>query len=778
MLRIGSIMSSLTAALAVSAGGRLLHTPSYVRMKVFAITGACAMVGVAIATALTSASYASPPSLGFEEALLTPFSYPAPTTPVSGGSLLDKEIAVLTDHGISPARAIQAVDVQSTVAQAPNLPSELGAAMGNTYAGVWFVPAAARFDIGVTSPASRRAAEEVVARAGLSADVTVMPVRSTIAQLLATQKQWDRKLAHLFALEEVATGLKPQRNAVSVTLSSSVPASERAVLKEDASASSVNVFVAVAGSPRLRVIPQANECNNFAAGSANCNPSITAGVAIQKPSATAGRGRGKSNKSTTLEGFEEKTLENVIPEEEVSGPGIPSETVVIEKPTTTSVLISEPATTGEETEFTFKTGAGCTAGPAAIPESNPAERVLLTAGHCIAAGGGARAKWLAFKRNATEKPWIGEAITYSNGGPLGTQAGDYGDIKIEPGGGWQTGNANNPVLAVTAEWGRTEETRYRVKEYREPKIGNMDCLEGSVSGEKCGEVTELNVTVSKGRNKIAEGLVEDTAKGADGDSGSPWLYVPSTDNPDHEALMEGTHVGRINNGTGNSVFEPLDRQVDFAAPGSLEALKLKLLTTANEAIRGFKVNGANIIAGEKVEAQTDSLSTVNQLESAVAGVGLHVTCEEALGSPGTENVLEEAGKVILKPEFKGCAVSDVSSKGVSEPLSVCKVKEGGFTVTSDGELTAAGILTLKPMGKEPFATITIEGNKESKCTVAGTFKIEGSQICTLPHYAVEAYAMVLACGPGGGKLTMGGEAARLYSTLGVTSAKGGKLSSN
>ncbi len=43
---------------------------------------------------------------------------------------------------------------------------------------------------------------------------------------------------------------------------------------------------------------------------------------------------------------------------------------------------------------------------------------------------------------------------------------------------------------------------------------------------------------------------------------------------------------------------------------------------------------------------------------------------------------------------------------------------------------------------------------------------------------VEAYAMVLACGPGGGKLTMGGEAARLYSTLGVTSAKGGKLSSN
>jgi hypothetical protein len=209
-------------------------------MRSIKIAGACAVTVAAVGAALASASYADVPGL------------------------LGKELAVLTNQGIPPARAWQAIDVQGKVAQA-DLPTRLQAATGSAFAGVWFEPAAARLHIGTTSPATRQAAEGVAARAGLSADVVVTPVRSTMAELLATQKQWNSKLANLFAHEEVKTGLEPQRNAVSVTLSSSVPSPERAALKREASAAHVNVVVTVVAGAQLSITPQAKtKCNNWA----------------------------------------------------------------------------------------------------------------------------------------------------------------------------------------------------------------------------------------------------------------------------------------------------------------------------------------------------------------------------------------------------------------------------------------------------------------------------------------------------------------------------------
>lgn len=89
-------------------------------MRSIKIVGACAVTAVAVGAALVSTAYADAP----------------------GSSLFAKEMAVLTDQGISPARARQALDVQGKVARA-DLPSELQAAMGGTFAGVWFEPAAA-----------------------------------------------------------------------------------------------------------------------------------------------------------------------------------------------------------------------------------------------------------------------------------------------------------------------------------------------------------------------------------------------------------------------------------------------------------------------------------------------------------------------------------------------------------------------------------------------------------------------------------------------------------
>jgi hypothetical protein len=424
-------------------------------MKLIKTAGACA-VAAAIGCALVCASLANASDReGFGPLAASPFS----------ASLLTKELLVLTNQGIPPPRAWQAIDVQGKVAQ-EDLIGKVETGTGSAFAGAWFAPAAAQLHIGATSPESRRTAEAAVAQAGLSADVTVTPVRSTLAELLATQQRWNRKLADLFAREQVTTGLEPQNNAVSVALSSSVPASERAALIREASASAVNVSVTSVATEQLSITPQAKtECNNWARLKAYCNPSITSGVTIAT---------------------------NKKPE--------------------------------------------CTAGPLAINEKK--QRVVLTAGHCIKKVG---ENWSAFNTKEVESV-LGPVESFSDGAEEGgKKIGDYGDIVIEA--AWQNGKPEKPVFAVTAEWKQMENTSYPVKGEREPLAGNTDCHEGQTSGESCGEIKRLNVTLVTSK-KYYEGLVEDAGAnliGEGGDSGGPWLFIETN----KEARMEGTLTGFV-----------------------------------------------------------------------------------------------------------------------------------------------------------------------------------------------------------------------------------------
>jgi hypothetical protein len=478
--------------------------------------------------------------------------------------LVAKELKVLTDKGLSATRAQQALGVQSRVTEA-DLPSRLQAAMGDAYAGLWFDNAAARLQVGVTSPAGRRAAEAVVAAAGLRDAVVFTRVRSTAAELLAAQGRWNAKLASLFAREEASTSIQPQHNAVVVELGTAVPAGRVQELQREASADSVAVLVTPAAGPRVGLVQQAKECENFEKEkeNANCNPSITAGVEIWS--------KIKCKKVAKQVGEDFYATQKECEEKKAKG--------------------KEGEWEREEVGASEDNPTICSAGPAAIPLANMFETVLLTAGHCIESGGGVGIEWQASKRNL-EEPVIGKAIEFKNGGAVGAKIGDFGDIRIEAAGGWQTGVANDPVLAVTAEWKRAEETRYKVKGERAPMVKAMNCHEGRTTGEECGEITALNVSITV-EEKTAEGLVEDTAEAAGGDSGGAWLFVPTEGNPNHEAFMEGTHVGEKGS-TENAVYEPLKKVEAGAAQGSLEVLKLELLTTANEvraALGGWDVNG-------------------------------------------------------------------------------------------------------------------------------------------------------------------------------------------
>ncbi len=179
-------------------------------------------------------------------------------------------------------QSARAANVQGKVARA-DLAGKLERATGSTFGGVWFDAATAHLHIGVTSTTSQTVAESVAIQAGLSNIVTATPVRSSSAELLTTQRQWNRKLAGLFARNQVTTALEPQHNRVAVQLSSSVPRAESAALERDATAAAVNVLVVAVASPSLGIVHDAKtKCNEWVKFKANCDPSITSGASIFK----------------------------------------------------------------------------------------------------------------------------------------------------------------------------------------------------------------------------------------------------------------------------------------------------------------------------------------------------------------------------------------------------------------------------------------------------------------------------------------------------------------
>jgi hypothetical protein len=118
--------------------------------------------------------------------------------------------------------------------------------------------------------------------AAVTAAVRYATVRSTRAQLLAAQAEWDVRLAPLFARQQAMTGILSASNAVSVTLSSSVSSRERGDLEREAATASVNVSVAVVPASQLRISARSkpSTCDPFKSKEAYCSKTITSGVLI------------------------------------------------------------------------------------------------------------------------------------------------------------------------------------------------------------------------------------------------------------------------------------------------------------------------------------------------------------------------------------------------------------------------------------------------------------------------------------------------------------------
>ncbi len=681
-------------------------------MKLIKIIAACVAAMAAVGATSASAAAANAPAADwFAPLAATPLSPSLPSTSVR--PLLAKELAVLTDQGISTPRAIQTLQVEGKVAHA-NLQHRLRAAMAGAFAGAWFAPAAAQLHVGVTSSASRLAAEGVVAQANLAGEVTITSVRSTMAQLLATQQQWNRVLARLLPRGEAATGLEPQRNAVSVKLSSSMPAAQLAALKRRAAAAGVNVFVTVANG-HFGVAPLAKTvCKKWEANVARCNPSITAGVTIQS------------------------IICKEVAMEETGAEFYPTEMQCRER--------SRVGTKGKWR----RSISVCSAGPLAINEQK--ERVLLTAGHCMEETGFAGERWEAFNV-AGEASVIGSSLHRVNGGANPNEdKADFGDISIER--AWQTPKPNNPVLAVTAEWKKMnekkEETSYPVRGEREPIINEDDCHVGQTTGESCGEIRMLDAAyISAGRYK--EGLIEDSGAALEaegGDSGGPWL---STENGT-EAYMEGILNGtvfeciKVANKVGKAFYKtlaecatsakegiegewerktkinidwtPLIQPVEGAAEGPLKALGLEVLTSANELIRRapfWQIAGARLEAGKTHNIVVKAAKEEGlKLEGKSVGATVKCTKIEAKSSSLSGSSAGEPGTASTVFAYTGCSVTG-NGEGckVTEPLETKKLKPEQVTDTTAKKLDT---LFKAETGSE-LATVKFTGEK---CKIVST----------------------------------------------------------
>lgn len=243
-------------------------------MKRLKLGGACVVVAILVAMAVAASAQANARS---SAAPMGPMIVAPPIL----DPLTSAEVAAVSQLGIPIPRAREAIEVQSAV-ERNDLVRKLEAALGEAFGGVWYEPAAAQLNVGVTSPDAAQVAEAVAVQAGLGFYVTETMVESSEAELAATQRELNRGLADLLVREEVTTAASVEDNSVHVELGSEVPAGDRAALEAEAAGAAVEVVVTVASSPDLGLAPQA-QCRKFEPKKAFCDPTIVAGTRLENP---------------------------------------------------------------------------------------------------------------------------------------------------------------------------------------------------------------------------------------------------------------------------------------------------------------------------------------------------------------------------------------------------------------------------------------------------------------------------------------------------------------
>jgi hypothetical protein len=423
------------------------------------------------------------------------------------------------DSGATLERSPKAGEAETEIART-DLAGRMEAALGGSFAGVWFEPATAQLHVGVTSMASRELAESVAAQAGLAGVVTETPVASTWAQLEAVREAWRHRFVEQVPSGTFAASLVAQDNSVKIQLGSDVPSSSRAELRSDLANAPVDVSLSVVPSKSLRVTPY-NRCAKFVKFKAYCDPTIVSGVSI-------------GNEASVSEG------------------NCTAGTPVIRK---------SPKTEAEATE-TF----------------------LLTAGHCLVGEGAVGKNWFAFKKNGTrEKIGKAEAaLSYAgstiDAGLIKIEGKPWAEptskTPVKPViANWKAGEETEPFELIEEN---TPVEKMLVC-YSGQRTGTQ-C--GEIKEAEKLEVVkneEGKVVVEWAHASVVE--LEGGKKAGEGDSGAPFFEEEPYKN-EFTGHVLGTLVGGTTPGEANRVvFQRLSVQLAGLAE---KGFSMELLTPANE----------------------------------------------------------------------------------------------------------------------------------------------------------------------------------------------------
>jgi len=360
-------------------------------------------------------------------------------------------------EGTAPPTAAEREAVEAEIFRAKIIP-KLKGALGDDFAGVWFEPSTLQLHVGVISPGSRQDAEAVAEEAGLDENITEAAARFTWRELDQAQSRWNLRLADLFARGEVMTSLASDVNAVKIILSETVDASRRAAVEDAAAADEVAVSVSIEPASAFNIQPLAEQCGVFKTEEAYCDPPFVSGV---------------STRSKLIGGQPER----------------------------------------------------CSAGPLVVREdrstaATATETFMVTAGHCIANGGGNAEPWFSKNNAKTKEEELGKAFEHRL---AGTGGADVGVIRIDN--NYWTTKQDPPIPPSHAEWNGTKETKpVPITEAQNPSKGVKVCFAAQRTGENCGTVLEDNMTHTLLNGEMIEGVAKvnlETKDAKPGDSGAP-----------------------------------------------------------------------------------------------------------------------------------------------------------------------------------------------------------------------------------------------------------------
>lgn len=357
------------------------------------------------------------------------------------------------------ATAAVANERLSLQADSGNIVEGVKEALGTRYAGVWFDNESGHWQIGELPGTSLSQVQPYLTAHNISdSAVELVPVQSSVEELLAAQVRINERLMAYLVAGEVSTGIYEPNNAVIVRVSTALPAD---------SVSEVHVLANSAGSAFV---------------GSNAAP-----VAIEMRAAEPSEVDLQPVDTTCANHF------NVFEEE------VP-QVVFCNRPLRGGVTI-------------WDNNSVCSLG---FIVTNGPEEFIMTAGHCLAKD---KEGWFSAFANFNEsKPetWggIGEE-RYRYRGELG----DFGTINLLSGSGvhspWFPDDNPSTVADLHPGGGGGEDY---LENIAWSAVGDITCRTGGSSDTQCGEVLSTANTEYVG-GVLTGYLTEDTACAIEGDSG-------------------------------------------------------------------------------------------------------------------------------------------------------------------------------------------------------------------------------------------------------------------